>query len=611
MAWPQLDEFQAAVQNPNTAFRDTDLKASTPITDALGLPKTATGTFASVYCLVEPTGKKWAVRSFNIQPAADQRDRYQAVSQHLSGIVMPLIVGFEYQEQGILVNGNSYPIIKMEWVEGISFGRFVEDYYTDPPVLRYAAAQFRGVVAGLQGAHIAHGDFQHGNIINNPQGQFVLVDYDGMFVPSLSGKGAVELGMPNYQHPKRSANDFTEWLDNFSALVIYMSLGALAADALLFQKHNNGDNLVLEENDYKDTNAKVWLDLAHSPEKVVVGMTDIIRQACKGPIDKVPSLEDALRQTGSLPSGKKPVAQTVQPVAPQSIPRPVVIPAPTQPQPALAPTPAPPPSPKIPQIQISTTRLDFGELLVGASEQLDFEIQNPGTGDLQINSVNCLDPTINILGFQNLIPANGGKAKRTAVYQPAQIGDLNAVIEIDSNAGKKQIALVGKVTDKAIIGISPSPLYAGDEKEILIHGFGFEKRVVTKQIATGRGRTQQTQTMFDEFLPSVTALAPGIVINNIEFSPTTLRGFIEIPKNCPAGTYDIVVTNPIDPANPKLVQIISKNKLEIQDVPSGQIKCKKCGVLMSKPVDIPKNAAERETWFCPIPSCRWHQAIMP
>lgn len=162
----------------------------------------------------------------------------------------------------------------------------------------------------------------------------------------------------------------------------------------------------------------------------------------------------------------------------------------------------------------------------------------------------------------------------------------------------KQVVLADSATDKAIVAIQPSPLLVGDKKKILISGQGFEIKIVTK--TTGQG--QNKQTALEETQPTVLSSAPGVIINDTKYiSPTTLRGFIEIPKNCPAGNYDIVVVNP------NRDRILGQNKLEIQGLPTGQVKCKHCQELMLKPVAIPRDANDRKTWFCP--HCNQHQAI--
>jgi hypothetical protein len=60
----------------------------------------------------------------------------------------------------------------------------------------------------LREAGVAHGDLQHGNVLLVPATDtdrlsLKLVDYDGMFVPALTGAQTGEVGHPAYQHPQR------------------------------------------------------------------------------------------------------------------------------------------------------------------------------------------------------------------------------------------------------------------------------------------------------------------------------------------------------------------------------------------------------------------------
>ncbi|QLQ08322.1 MAG: hypothetical protein HZY76_21580 [Anaerolineae bacterium] len=52
----------------------------------------------------------------------------------------------------------------------------------------------------LQTHGIAHGDLQHGNVLVAAD-ELRLIDYDGMYVPPLSGRESHEIGHRNYQHP--------------------------------------------------------------------------------------------------------------------------------------------------------------------------------------------------------------------------------------------------------------------------------------------------------------------------------------------------------------------------------------------------------------------------
>ena len=97
------------------------------------------------------------------------------------------------------------------------------------------------LVEDIQAAEIAHGDLQHDNVmvVGN---QLVLVDYDGMCVPSLAPADPkkrleqLEFGKPAYQHPARANEKLGLHLDHFSAWVILVALRAAAADPALYTR---------------------------------------------------------------------------------------------------------------------------------------------------------------------------------------------------------------------------------------------------------------------------------------------------------------------------------------------------------------------------------------
>lgn len=294
MAWPTPLDYQEAVQDPCLAFRHPRLQGSHPAVNNLGLPKVASGNFACVFQLQNGCEKS-AVRCF-LRVVTDQQRRYSLLSQHLGGLSLPTLVGFEYLVDGIGVRGQRFPIVKMEWVEGETLDVFVERRVNDSAALRRLAAQWRGLVAGLQGARMAHGDLQHGNVLVDRSGWMRLVDYDAMFIPALSGEMSPELGHPNYQHPHRSAGHYDRGIDNFAAVVIYLSFLALAADPTLWRDFHNGDNLILTKADYTEPRRSRCLDrLRANSDPAVRQLATRLEQFCSDSIARSPDLEAVLQ----------------------------------------------------------------------------------------------------------------------------------------------------------------------------------------------------------------------------------------------------------------------------------------------------------------------------
>lgn len=79
---PSLDLYNEAVQNPQAAFADSQLRSGKVQANGLGLPLALGGGFAITYN-IQSAGKKFAVRVFHKQ-ATGLESRYRAVSGELS-----------------------------------------------------------------------------------------------------------------------------------------------------------------------------------------------------------------------------------------------------------------------------------------------------------------------------------------------------------------------------------------------------------------------------------------------------------------------------------------------------------------------------------------------
>ncbi len=287
--WPQPTDFHEAIQNPSSCFRDAELRSGSPLMDSLGLPRAILGNFASVYQILNGS-QKYAVRCF-LRYHPDQEERYQAISNELTRLKLPFMVGFNFQRQGILVRGKWYPILRMEWVSGMPLTDFIEASLASPEKLISLAEKFLRCVLDLQRNGLAHGDLQHGNILVAPDASITFVDYDGMYVPALRGKGSHELGHPNYQHPGREEiRSFGPTMDNFSAWVIVTSLIALCFDpSLWFQMHGGDERLLFAKSDFSNPGmSEIFNTLQSSPYPLLAEAGSQVRNLLSLPPDQVP-----------------------------------------------------------------------------------------------------------------------------------------------------------------------------------------------------------------------------------------------------------------------------------------------------------------------------------
>lgn len=312
MNWPNHTDYQDAIQNPASCFQDDELRAATVVNDFLGMPKVMSGNFASVYELITANQKHYAIRCF-VRPVTNHQVRYNLLTRHLQSVSLDCLVGFEFILKGIKLRNEWYPIVKMDWVTGVPMHIYIEEHVKEPETMLRLAQQWRQMMKGLRDNKIAHGDLQHGNVMCLPDGQFRLVDYDGMYVPAFGQTRSPELGHANYQHPRRTPDYYELAIDNFAALVIYTSFLALAREPELWAKFHTGDNLILQASDFKDPhNSPALQCLKRSPDEQVQKLATVIERACIWPIAQVPDFEDALN---SLASGNLPGPAPVAPAA--------------------------------------------------------------------------------------------------------------------------------------------------------------------------------------------------------------------------------------------------------------------------------------------------------
>ena len=291
--FPTSGAYVDALQDTQRCFPDPELVGCTIRTDKFGLPRPISGNFASVFTADTTSGRRLAVKCFT-RDVPDQQARFREIEAALRDVPARWKVEFRYVESGVLVRGRPYPVLVMEWIEARQLISWIEDRLRlgDRAALGRLAGSFGELVAGLEAAGIAHGDLQHGNLLVTPRGELKLIDYDGMYVPALRDRPAMELGQPNYQHPRRAAGDYGPWLDRFSARVIHLSLAALATDPALWHRLHKpgGEYLLLQKYDLEDlATSQNLASLASVSEALRVQAADLTEMARRS-LDAIPPL---------------------------------------------------------------------------------------------------------------------------------------------------------------------------------------------------------------------------------------------------------------------------------------------------------------------------------
>jgi hypothetical protein len=304
---PQPSDYNEAIQAPRICFRDPMLRGGTPAVDPNGLPKVKGGNFASVY-QIEGGGVRYAVRCF-LTYHQDQESRYGAISAELAKVNLPFMVGFEFKKVGILVRGAWYPILRMDWVDGVGLNDYIRSNLTEPQRLIELAHRFITCVEMLERNSVSHGDLQHGNILVQKDGNLRFIDYDGMYVPALAGWGTHELGHAAYQHPGRDPRkSFGPEADRFSAWVIVVSLMSLCSEpSLWYDLNGGGDRLLLSKADLDSPSRSLaFARLEASPHPIVRAAALQLSSVVAGPSGNVPAITQRLLEGFTFQVGQIP-----------------------------------------------------------------------------------------------------------------------------------------------------------------------------------------------------------------------------------------------------------------------------------------------------------------
>src|SRR5260370_10052399 len=291
MAYPQIVEYHEAVQHPSQAFIDPELKQGAVAENSLGLPLVMSGGFALTYAVTTPR-RKCAVRCFHREIPAIQQ-KYNAISSELRSLTDKCFVWFDFQQSGISIGGQVFPIVRMERVEGDTLGIWLDKHSDDRRGLEKARIDCSGIARFYELKGIVTGDLQNGNVMVT-NGDIKLIDYDGMFVPGMRTGNGSETGHKHFQHPGRRVADFGPKLDRFSFIVLDLSLKAVIEDQSLYSRfREGGETIVFKANDFADPqHSEIFQRL--------LAMSTLKEQArnfaaiCDAPLAAVPTLDEFL-----------------------------------------------------------------------------------------------------------------------------------------------------------------------------------------------------------------------------------------------------------------------------------------------------------------------------
>lgn len=257
----------------------------------------------------ESTGKATALKFFTVEDQ-NRFQHYLEISNYLKNIKSKFLVSFQIIENLIYVefdnenpDNNYFPGLVMDWASGVTLQSKLKELCEKDEKNKIAKlkANFKKLAFFLLSENIAHGDLKHDNIIVNDNLDLVLVDYDGIFIPTFKGSQSSELGTSSFQHPLRKNTDFNQRIDDFSILIIYTSLVALENNPELFNKYYDEQNLLFSLEDFlKPKKSELFKTLSNQNE--TKALTFYIKQSLASESIYIDNLKDLLNGKFPKPS---------------------------------------------------------------------------------------------------------------------------------------------------------------------------------------------------------------------------------------------------------------------------------------------------------------------
>ena len=254
MQYPLISEYVRAIQDASSNL--DKLAHLVPVLDDHGEPYRSSGAFAVVFKMKdEQAGKCYALKCFT-EEQEGRADAYRQIADELDMVDSPYITSVKYMEKELFVDSqceeDEFPVLLMDWVDGETMEAYIAANYRNHSAMLMLSYRFGKMAAWLRTQSFSHGDIKPDNIIVRPDGSLTLVDYDGMFVPSMKGSKSPTIGTKDFCHPLRTVDDFDETIDDFSLASIALSLKAISMNSSLLVTYGASDRLLFSENDYRN-----------------------------------------------------------------------------------------------------------------------------------------------------------------------------------------------------------------------------------------------------------------------------------------------------------------------------------------------------------------------
>jgi hypothetical protein len=283
--YPSRSQYKHSVKNEMYPIAENGGYHFIPVIENNDIVLSSGGN-STVFKVKDKNDNEFALKLFT-EEIQNRFKRFESISKFIINSNLPVFVNFEFIKKLIYVelSGQSeedcyFPGLIMKWINAPTLDIKLKELIAKNKVndINTIASNFKDLSIMLLTKYVGHGDLKASNILVDDKLNLYLIDYDGMYIPEFAGQKSFEFGTPSYQHINRTENDFNEKIDQFSILVIYTSLIALAKRPDLYKQFNDGDNLIFTKEDFQDPNSSVLFSTLLE-DKSTYGLTYFIKQS--------------------------------------------------------------------------------------------------------------------------------------------------------------------------------------------------------------------------------------------------------------------------------------------------------------------------------------------
>ena len=237
---------------------------------------------------VEIDQKKYALKCY-IEHKDSRQEHFIKLKEFFNTHSKEYFVDYTFLANELtLYNGNEAyktDVLLLPWIDGKTLQNeiFSATHFGDISRISYLRNIFIDLVKDFNSIGFAHGDLKPQNIIfDSKTNSLKVIDYDASWIESISNLTNTEIGTYWYQHPDRHRQSYGSRTDNYSIVLIVVSLIAIEQNLQLFERYNNAENIILSPEEIISGKSAPFRELIkiYSREHIMLGALQSLTKPC-------------------------------------------------------------------------------------------------------------------------------------------------------------------------------------------------------------------------------------------------------------------------------------------------------------------------------------------